>query len=198
MRIDTHRHDTSVEEVLAFINTLEHGHDGDEEHLPSLDAAVAWLTEHGVMHAEDGRTLLGSARPESTLRRIRTARSAFREVADAVVAGRGPAPAAIATVNRILRRLDAPTIIATEHGAAVGHTHGQDPLDDALARLALPLAELLETDQTDLLRVCANDECRWVFFDTSRTHRRRWCDMATCGNRAKAARHRARVQGGTI
>jgi predicted RNA-binding Zn ribbon-like protein len=31
-----------------------------------------------------------------------------------------------------------------------------------------------------------------VFYDTSRTGRRRWCDMATCGNRAKAARHRAR------
>ena len=31
-----------------------------------------------------------------------------------------------------------------------------------------------------------------VFYDASRTSRRRWCDMATCGNRAKAARHRAR------
>ena len=45
MRIDTHHHQASVEDVLAFINTLEHGHDGDEEHLPSLDAAVAWLAE---------------------------------------------------------------------------------------------------------------------------------------------------------
>ena len=33
--------------------------------------------------------------------------------------------------------------------------------------------------------------CRWIFYDTSRTGRRRWCDMATCGNRAKQARHRA-------
>jgi predicted RNA-binding Zn ribbon-like protein len=33
-----------------------------------------------------------------------------------------------------------------------------------------------------------------VFFDSSPTGRRRWCDMATCGNRAKAARHRARAK----
>jgi predicted RNA-binding Zn ribbon-like protein len=31
-----------------------------------------------------------------------------------------------------------------------------------------------------------------VFFDGTKNGRRRWCDMGTCGNRAKAARHRAR------
>ena len=46
------------------------------------------------------------------------------------------------------------------------------------------------------IRICDNDRCRWVFYDTSRTGRRRWCDMATCGNRAKAARHRARAKAG--
>jgi hypothetical protein len=33
-----------------------------------------------------------------------------------------------------------------------------------------------------------------VFFDQSRSGRRIWCDMASCGNRAKAARHRARAK----
>ena len=49
--------------------------------------------------------------------------------------------------------------------------------------------------QAEAIRVCASDTCEWVFYDTSRTGRRRWCDMATCGNRAKAARHRARTKG---
>jgi predicted RNA-binding Zn ribbon-like protein len=35
-----------------------------------------------------------------------------------------------------------------------------------------------------------------VFFDESRGGQRRWCDMATCGNQAKAARHRARAKAG--
>ena len=47
----------------------------------------------------------------------------------------------------------------------------------------------------DRFRVCANDQCRWAFFDESRAGRRRWCDMSSCGNRAKAARHRARSKG---
>jgi predicted RNA-binding Zn ribbon-like protein len=39
------------------------------------------------------------------------------------------------------------------------------------------------------LRRCANPECLWLFIDASKSGNRRWCDMASCGNRAKAARH---------
>jgi predicted RNA-binding Zn ribbon-like protein len=41
-------------------------------------------------------------------------------------------------------------------------------------------------------RRCADARGPRVFFDATRNGRRRWCDMATCGNRAKAARFRAR------
>ncbi|MBA2700601.1 MAG: CGNR zinc finger domain-containing protein, partial [Chloroflexi bacterium] len=60
-----------------------------------------------------------------------------------------------------------------------------------------PLVKELTSGQPERIRICDNDRCRWVFYDTSRTGRRRWCDMATCGNRAKAARHRARSKGET-
>ena len=58
--------------------------------------------------------------------------------------------------------------------------------------LVEPLVREAAGENPDRLRVCANPSCRWVFYDSSRTGRRRWCDMSTCGNRAKAARHRAR------
>jgi predicted RNA-binding Zn ribbon-like protein len=29
----------------------------------------------------------------------------------------------------------------------------------------------------------------WLFIDASKNATRRWCDMASCGNRAKARRH---------
>ncbi|GAA2248722.1 MULTISPECIES: CGNR zinc finger domain-containing protein [Kitasatospora] len=41
------------------------------------------------------------------------------------------------------------------------------------------------------IRECVHDSCILTFFDTSQNGRRRWCDMASCGNRAKAARHYA-------
>ncbi|MCF8468287.1 MAG: CGNR zinc finger domain-containing protein, partial [Sneathiella sp.] len=32
---------------------------------------------------------------------------------------------------------------------------------------------------------CASDDCDLYFVNLSRNGRRRWCSMATCGNRAK-------------
>ena len=86
----------------------------------------------------------------------------------------------------------APVLAPTADGVAVGHRHADDPLDDALARIVEPFVTELATGDPDRVRVCANDRCAWVFYDESRGGQRRWCEMASCGNRAKAARHRAR------
>src|SRR5690349_17566087 len=50
------------------------------------------------------------------------------------------------------------------------------------------LAELLQT-HGERVRACANADCVLWFLDTSRPGTRRWCSMATCGNRDKAVRH---------
>ncbi len=51
--------------------------------------------------------------------------------------------------------------------------------------------ELLRSEDLKNVRKC--NGCDWLFLDTSRGHRRRWCDMSTCGNRAKARRHYRRT-----
>src|SRR5207237_327653 len=60
------------------------------------------------------------------------------------------------------------------------------------ARLPESIARELIQGETSRLRICENPQCRWVFKDTSRTGKRKWCSMRSCGNRAKVARHRAR------
>ena len=41
-------------------------------------------------------------------------------------------------------------------------------------------------------QVCANPECEWAFYDRSRNRQGAWCTMASCGNRLKNRRFRAR------
>ena len=103
-----------------------------------------------------------------------------------------PDSAALATVNRALHARQVIELVASADGCIVDHRHVGDPIDDALARIADPLVRELADGHPDRIRVCASDTCRWVFYDGSRSGRRRWCDMTTCGNRAKAARHRAK------
>jgi predicted RNA-binding Zn ribbon-like protein len=57
--------------------------------------------------------------------------------------------------------------------------------------LAQSALDLLLAEDTPRLHACASDTCRWLFLDTSKNRTRRWCDMKTCGNRAKARRYNA-------
>ena len=68
-------------------------------------------------------------------------------------------------------------------------------LDWLLAAIARSAAEIMVEAAKARLRICANPACGLFFSDNSRTHRRRWCSMAICGNRHKVAsfarRHRS-------
>jgi predicted RNA-binding Zn ribbon-like protein len=63
--------------------------------------------------------------------------------------------------------------------------------------IARSAAELLTSDSLGRVRECAGERCDWLFLDASRNRSRRWCDMAECGNRAKAQRSYARRRGST-
>jgi predicted RNA-binding Zn ribbon-like protein len=74
---------------------------------------------------------------------------------------------------------------------------GLDQLADTLVLEALRFFADLDFGR---LRRCAGSHCGWYFVDTSKAGRRRWCDMATCGNAEKARRHqrkRARKRRGS-
>ena len=63
----------------------------------------------------------------------------------------------------------------------------------AMGRLVATLYSAMQDENWERLKLCGSDSCRWVFFDQSRNHSSRWCSMASCGNRAKARRFRAKT-----
>jgi predicted RNA-binding Zn ribbon-like protein len=190
-----HTHQLSLEDTFDFLNTIELENGFLDDHFVSFRDAADWLLDRGVVHrwrAVANRPTGAAA--DDALARIRSVRGALREVSDAVVHRRPADPAALAEVNRALQARERIELVQAGDGVSVGHSHVGDPIDDALARLAEPLVEQIQAGNADRVRICANDTCRWIFYDESRAGRRRWCDMASCGNRAKAARHRARVK----
>ena len=116
-----------------------------------------------------------------------------------------PARRALRETRETLRTLLAdPGSPTARHGVnAVLARGGQRPLlgpggveveVDAAASWRVPwvcaaaMVTLLET-RVDRIRRCSNPDCVLWFLDTSRPGTRRWCSMASCGNRAKAIRH---------
>jgi len=53
-------------------------------------------------------------------------------------------------------------------------------------------ASLLRRSRPPRLKRCADPDCRRAFVDETRSRTRRWCDLGTCGNRARVRRHRSR------
>lgn len=191
-----HTHTASLEACLDLINTVELTDGFPHDHIPTVDQVIGFLAEHGLAHEAVLRSQQ-RREGEAWVARVREARAALRELWDAQVEGRAPAPDALATLNALLEHAPRVALRATLAGVEIAHEHpDDDPTGEALARAAMPLVEAIASGQTDRFRICANDGCRWVFEDSSRAGRRRWCDMSTCGNRAKVRRFRSRQREG--
>jgi predicted RNA-binding Zn ribbon-like protein len=191
-----HEHRVDLNAFLGLVNSLEFDDGRPVEHLPDIAAAIEFFDRHGLGHRSALEDAAGDERAATRrLMRLRAIRGAARDVWDALVDERGAAPAEVERLNDALRHRPIVELTAGGNGLRVGHRHVGDPWDEALARTLEPFVSAVAEGATDRFRICANDGCRWVFHDESRAGRRRWCDMSSCGNRAKAARHRARKKG---
>ncbi|WP_217553671.1 ABATE domain-containing protein [Streptomyces sp. GbtcB6] len=94
---------------------------------------------------------------------------------------------ALAEVNEAAR-LPLPRRQIDESGRAT-RTGG---VDEVLGAVGYDAVDLLSSPQFARMKECANDDCTRLFVDLSRSGARRWCGMAECGNRNKAAAFRKR------
>ncbi len=195
-----HAHDVDLGDTFDFLNTDDTDNGFPAEKLPTLEDALAWFVDRGVIHIEGANRVRAHAQAEPLMEReigrIHALRSALREVALSISEHRTPDAGSLDLINRALHARQVIELVAAPDGCSVDHRHVGDPIDDALARLTEPLVMELTEGHPERIKICASDTCEWIFYDGSRTSRRRWCDMATCGNRAKAARHRARTRAG--
>ena len=156
------------------------------------------MLDHGLLHARDARatSCLALASDAAAEARACGASDGSGPPSGSCwwrrwSVGRPPS-AALDEVNRALRFHYVTYLVPAPDGVSLDHSHEGDPVEGALARLAESVARELTQGRPERLRVCENQECRWIFVDTSHSGKRKWCDMRTCGNRVKVARHRQR------
>jgi predicted RNA-binding Zn ribbon-like protein len=184
---------------LDFANTLSYrGRADPVERLTSYAALVVWGQQAGVLTDREAQRLARAAarRPaEATIVHAHalTLREALYRLFSAVAAGRSPDTADVTTVNRMLAQaLGWLQIGATPEGFRWKWNGPGDALDRMLWPVLRSAADLLTSAPLRNIRECAAPDCGWLFLDTTRNRRRRWCDMQGCGNRAKVRRHRER------
>jgi predicted RNA-binding Zn ribbon-like protein len=177
---------------LDFVNTLDDRFtDHPKELLASYRDLARFAEDAGVLsqHQVDHLCAQSEQSPPSAQRALKSAiqmREAMSEVFYAQANGRPVPKAALAVLNGCLQQ-------AAQHAALVPHRGHfewefdikQDNLEAPLWPIARSAAEVLASDQLPFVRACASHTCEWLFLDESKNHRRRWCDMTKCGNRAK-------------
>ena len=175
--------------ALTFVNGGTSLPDGVDRTTP--DGHVQWIAQ------VEGTRPVGAASPPPDRRRLvdeaGRLRASVRHLFEAVASGRPVPSHVLHTLNRAQGFGSWSTTLHSDaSGLRIDTTlDGNGPLVP-LAALARAAAVLVTTVPPGRLRECAADDCvRW-FVDSSKGGRRRWCSMATCGNRAKAARYRAR------
>ncbi|WP_422665694.1 CGNR zinc finger domain-containing protein [Achromobacter xylosoxidans] len=98
-------------------------------------------------------------------------------------------------VNHVLKAGGAATELAWDGASQSFKAVRPRRLDDAAGMLepvARAIVELLTDTPLALVRQCEAHDCTLMFHDRTKSHRRRWCSMALCGNRMKVAAFRSR------
>jgi predicted RNA-binding Zn ribbon-like protein len=97
---------------------------------------------------------------------------------------------ALECLNGALKEALPNLCLGLQGNALVWHWQGEGrALTSPLWPIARAAADLLTGESAAPVRECGGAACTWLFLDHSRGRSRRWCSMASCGNRAKARRH---------
>jgi predicted RNA-binding Zn ribbon-like protein len=170
--------------------------------LRDFDLFIDWLQSAAVLDGERAsgirrRAFQQPAGAAASLVDARRVRAALRALAERGLQSGKTRGDALTEINRILGRSAGTRRVEERADGSYARTFVS--VGDAFAGLMLPVvdsaADSLIAGELARVRRCSDPRCPHVFIDTTKNGRRRWCDMATCGNRAKAARHRRRARG---
>lgn len=184
---------------LDFVNTDLSAQPPRGDLVRSFEALLAWLSSRGAIDEERAggisrRAKLQPAAAAASLVDARRVRAALRALAERGASSNRIQEDAVLEINRVLGRSAGTRRIDRHSDGSL--VRAFVPTGDAFAGLMIPIvesaADSLVADELPRVRRCADPVCQRVFYDATRNGLRRWCDMGTCGNRAKAARHRAK------
>lgn len=171
--------------ALDLAGTLSWRRDRPREMLRSPEDVVAWAASE---HIRMRRPPTGAE--TERLRRLReTIYGEFARRLQDAIPELAPAAGAPQGAGDLLASASlAPASPELDASSRLRWSADPAALESTVSRSAL---ETLDAADELTIRECARTRCTRLFIDRSRG-RRTWCGMATCGNREKAARWRAR------
>jgi len=179
--------------VLDFVNTRSDwttGGPARTEWLTSYEAFLIWNSYVGLLPPATVFRLIeqASGKPTEAARKLHAVLDFRADLYD-VLTGQATDGSFEAAARVIERASGHRRLVPADDGAS---WELPEDLAKPLDNVALLAGELLTGPLRAHVRVCPGESCGWLFLDPR--GRRRWCSMATCGNRAKVRAHAARTR----
>jgi predicted RNA-binding Zn ribbon-like protein len=188
--------------ALDFLNSVASPSGTPIEWLEGAADLLAWLEAAGRIDEAEARRLRrrwGAAAVDRATKEARVLREWYRGVVSRRLAkgAAGVRAGDVVRLNTLLARDAAHPKIDRSRGRwrLRSARRFRDPRD-LLVVVAESMADLLCEGDFKMVRRCDHPACTLWFYDRTKGHARRWCSMAVCGNRAKAALHRRRRRRG--
>jgi predicted RNA-binding Zn ribbon-like protein len=179
---------------LDLANTWGDRSDTANDTLHGYSDVLEWAREAGVVDDEGSSRLEAQieGEPEEASKvfgSVVAVREAVYRMSSAIAAGESPDRADIDVLNTFLESMPPRRLCCGGECCEWERPVGNTDLRMVLWPVVESAAELLTSPAASRIRECNAPDCNWLFLDHSRGGRRRWCDMGTCGNRAKARRY---------
>lgn len=187
--------------ALDFVNTRTEESGAVRDDLATYRRAVDWFASAGVLSRRDAAALArldGSRDAREALRALHAFRDEVRALLDEHRSSGSVEPRHVEMLNERLAECGCRRALVRERGRFVVRVqYRYERARDLIMPIANAVAELLAEEDLTRVKRCGSECCDMYFLDVSRNRSRTWCDMAACGNRAKAAAYyrRSRTPG---
>ncbi|BBY15940.1 CGNR zinc finger domain-containing protein [Mycolicibacterium litorale] len=170
-----------LDRVQALVNTVDI--EIAQDRLARVDDARPWLIQQHLLGGDAPLT-------EADLAGLREIREALRALLVHNTGGAPPGGRDLTVLRQVADAGSARAVIDDDGHVQLRAVGGS--MLERLAELLVIIRDAQRDGSWSRLKACANDDCRWVFWDQSRNRGGSWCDMAVCGNRLKNRDFRAR------
>ncbi|MCL2895796.1 CGNR zinc finger domain-containing protein [Brenneria tiliae] len=171
--------------ALDFLNTVAQVEGQPYDFWQSDEDVKAWLVQSGLIAVPLSCAFI----PGDLLREARQLRETIRRLVAQKKAGDSVNPEEL---NRYLALASSykQLVVGEDRALHIAQIYASQTPAQLLGPVAELAASLISEKSFELVRECEHPECSLWFYDRTKAHRRRWCSMALCGNRAKVARFR--------
>lgn len=188
------RHRIGGHPALDLVNTVSHRRDASiaVDRLNDAGKITSWCADQGILSVERSVMFHEHILAEGLEARLVASVARIRDAAgttfDAMASGRSPDPT---TLAQVLAASANPVVtlhkISRDNPNNIEVALRDLDVESVTAAMALLVVDVVFRLPVERIRACPR--CGWLFHDTSKGGRRRWCDMKRCGNREKVSRH---------